>query len=730
MNLNQAFGQDTHMPWSALLFLSAFGTGLPAAQSSTVPRVSELYVDTDSSQFPRAMGLGVQWDPSDIWDYTPAQRKLTYDRVDRLAPSFIRCMFGAGSYCSLDANGAPRYDWNGMGMRRLYPILNYCQKHNVHVMLGEWGAPFGWKWDDPRWSTVIGQCLDHLINDRGYTCIRYYNKINEPQGGRNVFRTWLSAQTSLKAEIRRLGLDQKVMLVGPDASGREAFQDWIQYMQSDSPSLVGAYEAHWYASSDTEIPNGEVESGLSKARATITATPPLGPGMAFFMGEAGTAEWLNGDSNRHIRDFSYGVFMADYAVQAFRAGLTGVSAWMLDDSMHQQMDSIPSGGKPSGDPKVDFNFKVWGFWNGEGAAMGKPDDEKLRPWFYTWSLLSHCFPRGARVVRVSGSHVPGVRATASIVNDRDVSFVVVNDSQNPQRVRLRLPNAKSAATLAEYHYFENDRPTDAMGYPVVKQMLPGVDLRSGLDVDLPSQGVVVLTSLEGGVAPTMGAGAHLPVTYVRLLSPSGSQEVEVGETLTLQAVTEPGSSPTTFAMSDPSLATIDKHGVLIALREGVAKVTAKTEAGPSATLDIKIRPAGLVIDPLEDWSRTSAHEGSLLFESIHANLFEGDTSRLKRGTDEPSSVTWHVASIRDFSARLYFYGSVENKVRAYVSPDGVTWSPAPMQHEPPAPTQEGWYRAVFTAASVPPGTNYLKIEMANDPVIWSPQLGEVRVHHA
>ena len=731
--------QHSPMFLAALLFLSISACGHPKLPrtplfpyghqgevKSQASNPAEIYIDTDTTVVPRVMGLGVQWDPSDIWDYTPSQWKLTFERVDRLAPPFIRCMFGAESYCRLDNSGSPYYDWAAPGMQRLYPILEYCQRHHVQVMLGEWGPPFGWKSDDPRWSKIIGRCLDHLINDCDFNCIRYYNKINEPQGGSESFRTWLSAQTSLKAEIERLHLEKKVMMVGPDASGRDAVQDWLQYMLSDAPNLVGAYEGHWYASSTTDIPNGEVEHGLGLARATISAMQPQKP---LFIGEAGTGEWLNGDSNRYIRDFSYGVFMADYAVQAFRAGLTGLSAWMLDDSMHQQPGSIPYGSKPSGDPKVDFDFKAWGFWNGEGKAMGKPQDEKLRPWFYTWSLLSHCFPRGSRIVKVSDPHVTGVRATAVVLEDRDLSLVVVNDSQVPQKVTLKLLNALGPANLAEYRYFETDRPTDALGYPVIKQMRRDVNIRSGLEISLPSQGVVLFTSLDGGIPPKLGKGALLPVSDVQLTTICGLRDMEVGETIKLSAVTEPGVSPVTWYVSNPSVATVNKEGVLVGLSEGRVKVVAKSEAGPSASVEIEVRSAGLVVDTMANWARTSAHDGSLWFESIHTNLFEGDTSRLKRGADEPSSITWHYPAIRDFSAKLYFFGSVADKVRAYTSPDGKAWTPLKLNHEAPVPTADGWFRALFEAEAIPPGINFVKLEMRNDPISWSPQLGEVRLHH-
>jgi hypothetical protein len=91
----------------------------------------------------------------------------------------------------------------------------------------------------------------------------------------------------------------------------------------------------------------------------------------FFLGESGTGDWYPPDNNRLIRDFSYGVYMGDHAAQTLRAGLDGQSAWMLDDSMHNQAGSINAGNVPSGAPARDGDVKPWGMWNSEGTAIGR-----------------------------------------------------------------------------------------------------------------------------------------------------------------------------------------------------------------------------------------------------------------------------------------------------------------------------------------------------------------------
>ncbi len=74
------------------------------------------------------------------------------------------------------------------------------------------------------------------------------------------------------------------------------------------------------------------------------------------------------DSQPHIAEFDYGVWMGDMMIQAIGAGLAGASAWDLDDAMHV-------GGQYGAG-----NLKRWGFWNSLGGQDGYPaSDLTLAP---------------------------------------------------------------------------------------------------------------------------------------------------------------------------------------------------------------------------------------------------------------------------------------------------------------------------------------------------------------
>ena len=130
---------------------------------------------------------------------------------------------------------------------------------------------------------------------------------------------------------------------------------------------------------------------------------------------------------------------------------------------------------------------------------------------------------------------------------------------------------------------------------------------------------------------------------------------------------------------------------------------------------------------MQDWSKTDTHSNGWAFETIHPDLFEGAPSHLKRVSDTPESLVYHLDRLTDFEAKVYFTGALSTKVRFYTSSDGGQWTPLAVQNEAPVPTGWTFLRTRFRPVELPPGTNYLKIEFASDASVFSPQLGQVRL---
>ncbi|WP_214072981.1 hypothetical protein [Mucilaginibacter sp. dw_454] len=480
--------------------------------STTVFGQAVIKIDTGRALANSYLGNGVQWDPYEVKSLSDADWEKAYRRLDFMKLGFARVVINASLYCKTAPLGqAPVYDFNSPTAQVLYKILDYCQSRHVTVILGEWGDPSGkgetvdrtrkqLRFDgiqeyDPRWTFIIGDFLTYLINEKKYTCIKYYNLGNEPNGDwmyTESFATWKTSIINLDNELKARNLRGKVKIVGPDASWAN---QWIKQIIADKKlvNIIDAYEVHWYAMAK-EINSESFEKELAYYRDYINTNDPNGKSKPFFLGEGGMLEGKSKtlDQQKMIGTFQYGVWMADYAVQSMQAGQAGVIAWSLDDAMHVAARTGNTGSLN------DYEWKEWGLWDSFGEEKGKPELEKLRPWYYTWSLLSKYVPAGSKILKVDSTGIVGLRSAAVTFNDNGqtgYTFIIVNATDSHKEVNLQLP-AGSKLTLHQFSYFENDMSRTPDGFPVEKRTIKNVSNSKILKIGLESKGVVVLTTMK------------------------------------------------------------------------------------------------------------------------------------------------------------------------------------------------------------------------------------------
>lgn len=502
--------------------------------------VSRLTVFTDEIAGPPLMGLGVQLDPYDTQTPNQINWPLLTQRLEFMRPGFLRVVEPASSYFGgYDAAGNPTYRWTDRGVQELLSILSIARNLGITVVLGDWRNPL--IGGDAR---IPIEFIGQLRNTYGYTNVRYYNLTNEPNGSSSCdFACWRGMMKAVAGEIGRQRYQNWLSLVGPDNANswddtrtarsldRTVGLDldnplggdaWVTGTLTSIPTLVGAYDSHRYATI-WGVENGVYGDQVRARREQISNLDS--PAKPYFAGEVGltarqttpfTARDAGNalmarsllplldpssrrrastfvDSQPHIAEFNYGVWMGDMMIQALGAGLSGASAWDLDDAMH-------TGGQYGAD-----NLKRWGFWNSLGGQDGYPtSDLTPRPWYYAWSVLSRAFPAGSQSLVVPSTGVSGLRATAARIPDGpgfDLSLAVVNDSDTPRSVILTVPTVPGALTLARYDFFSGQQAVDANGFAVPDQTVVG-HLGAGVTVSLPSRGLVVLTS-HGFAAPVI-----------------------------------------------------------------------------------------------------------------------------------------------------------------------------------------------------------------------------------
>jgi hypothetical protein len=480
--------------WCLLILIVPHAHSTAAAppgnqQASAVESAIQVLVDGTAPPLSTFMGLGIEFDP---YDNQPAATKwqTILDRVRTMRPGFLRVMSRAGDYClGFDDKGSPIYVWDHhdpttqKNLNKLLAILDFAQKEKIDVFLGEWSPPRGIGIEspsDPRWPRIIADFVQYLVRQRHYSVLRHYIFFNEPSGqwmwphSTPDYGAWSTGIKTLRHELDMRGL-QGVSLAGPDNSGDK---DWFTSSVRDLSAEIGSWESHIYAT-DSEVYNGIIESELKQTTSTILNTDPAGGSKERFLAESGLQDGKNGqlDQQPRVRTFIYGVLMADYVAQVARAGWMGADAWDLDDAMH---------GNGHG------GLKVWGFWDSSsGSGM------HVRPWFYVWSLMSKLFPAGSQILRVEESPtMPRFRATAcswiSAAGDQ-TSIMLVNDADQARNVRVRMPSV-TQSSLCTYHYFKNDRPTGSTGMPKASVGVLKVDSNRSLTINMPSRGVIFLTS--------------------------------------------------------------------------------------------------------------------------------------------------------------------------------------------------------------------------------------------
>jgi hypothetical protein len=645
---------------------SAAAASAPAPAPASAGATPSVTVFTDQVQSSPFWGLGVEFDPYDTLAPSQLNWPLITQRLDFMSPGFLRVVEPASKYFGgYDASGNPTYRWTAPSVQELLSILSYAQARGIPVLLGDWADPL--IGGDAR---IPADFLSALRNTYGFSVVRYYNVVNEPNdaGASCAFSCWAQIMRSVAAELAQVGLAGSVSLVGPDnanswddtpaaqaldiSSGLDSDNpvggdSWVTASLQSIPSLIGAYDSHRYATISgiqTGVYGDQVRARRLEISNLDTAAKP------FFAGEVGvvarqtdpftadeapraitrplaallgpsavSSQATFVDSQPHIAEFDYGVWMADMMVQAINAGLSGASAWDLDDAMH------------TGGGYGAANLKRWGFWNSLAGQDGYPaGDLQPRPWFYAWSVLSRAFPAGSQPLVLPSSQATGVRVAADRIPDgggADLSVAIVNDSATPQTVTLTIPSVTGRMTLARYDDFATDAPVDANDLPVPAQILR-TEPAQGISVTLPSSGLIVLTS-RGYTPPT-------------------------------------------------------------ALDQGT---TAR-------------------LDDLRGWQETYSHVARLKLDTSTPARFNYATSRATPSGKRPEMLVYRALQMTSFDLDAYYAKSLG--LQAFGSTDGVTWSPIALASTQPAPAVGGHelLAQLLPARPLPAGTNRLKIELA------------------
>ncbi len=482
-------------------FSYSCSTGTEIIDGKSVVSQSIVRISSDVVINESYLGNGAQWDPYQL-DYgmgkmtiSQADWEKLYARLDFMRPQFMRVMTNTRSII-VDGKLIP--DRN---LDRLSPILDYCQSRNVTVLFGDWGnGMVNSKTNsiDETNLSLAARYVDFLINEKGYSCIKYYNMINEPNGFWSTtegnYSLWAKAIRFFDNELKTLHLKDQLSLVGPDAAiwkPDEAW--WADSCATDLKDIIGLYDIHTYPSKIT-VNSGEYSNIIHAYKSVIPTDKKIVMGeIGFKFVEPADSFYLNennrrakakryasiDDSQMFVYDYMYGTDMADALFQTVNAGFSGSVVWMLDDAMHSK--------------ESPEKLKVWGFWNILGNEAFGASEEIVRPWYYAWSLLTRYMPAGSKIYKVDVSGNPSVKAIA-IEKDGMRTIALVNVSKQKIIVKVTDKEQSKLNDMKEYIYANGTLKKEGDHLLLPNNTNITLNLKNGYIVNMPAESLLVYTN--------------------------------------------------------------------------------------------------------------------------------------------------------------------------------------------------------------------------------------------
>jgi len=446
------------------------------------------------------IGNGVEWDPYDeaeSWGapLSESDWQKLFERLDSMRPAYVRCMINSPYRYYDSVTG--KYD-KTRNIQSISRLLQYCTDRNITVVYGEYNPPTPSMKNSSEWVDMSVDYLNYLVNDLGFSCIKYFVIFNEPDGDwastNGDYDLWKSMLLRFNNKMAEYpGLKEKVQFAAPDivaeyknSHSKYDAQGWLRQSAQDADSIVGIYDIHAYPG-QAEVRKGDYAGILSAYRQIVPANKKI------ILGEAGFKYWREADSllmkeynrrakdnpltkgsdaNMFVYDTFYGLDMALLNIEAMNSGFSGVAVWMLDDAMHSAGDT----GKP-------IDIKLWGMWNILGERVfHDASQEEVRPWYYAWSLMCRYFPAGSNILKTGFDRTQGLYVAVA-EQDGKYTMAAVNVENAEKQLKIELPKGLGNA----FRYVYNEK------HPV--PVKSEIAVEQTFRMTIPAQSLILLTNM-------------------------------------------------------------------------------------------------------------------------------------------------------------------------------------------------------------------------------------------
>ena len=502
---------------SILSLLSCGGNEEPVKNNATTPtsvdmdKIAFTSEDITSNSFG---GLGVEWGAYEDTDKLAVggwDRVINY--MDHLGAARIRLMINYDWFCqNFDAhnNTDPNddtwtYNFTNKYARNMIEILEYCQEHAIDVAFGCWNVIGDtdetkdvWHMmdkvtSDIRWAKITADVLNFLVNQKGFSCIKWFVNSNEPnmvgekgssKNYNNTYLVWEQGVRNVRDALDKIGLEH-IGIIGGDTTGVIGTEEYFTNIARRIPGLVADYGCHLYIG-NYDIDRGQMLGQIKKIASKIKEIDQgFGTIRENNVWEAGLLDGKNLlDCQTTIRTPDYAIRIVDYTIQCLAGGMNGVVYWDFDDAMHfmyQQNTTTP---------------KEWGMFSSLAeASSGK---QELRPWYHSTSLLTHLFKKGNRVYSPEQNNperTKTFRSIATISQDgKQGGFVCINADMSKSTTKtFYLEDEVQGDKLYVYKFAKDEYLLGADGFIEPNDIIDG-SLNKKITLEIPPRTVYVVSN--------------------------------------------------------------------------------------------------------------------------------------------------------------------------------------------------------------------------------------------
>lgn len=467
-----------------------------------------------SSTGVRLEGLGVELDPHFLSQNVTRNDGATPDdwkniverRVEMMNIQRFRVMLQPHWWEPVNDNSDPqvadesKFTFDSPEMKSVYAVLDLAERTGAGVTLVVWGCPAycsyieegvpsqgqrhflcnknGTNWvtapeDNEEFAENFSAVVKHLIEVKGYKCVKEITPFNEPDGNVCEPDQYIEIVKALDRRFRKDGIRKKVRFNISDNTDCRRF--FLKECADNLADYADIFNSHTYMCG-YECPNsyayGWEKDNIDVVRKT---------GKNHFIGEFGSNLCVGASRQKDINWYKRGVLITRNCLNFLNAGAVGASYWSLIDQYYNKNASYEE-------------MQQLGLWRYkksvyQGAdAEGCKEDYQPRPNYYAYSLLTRFVRKGDEVYPLDLQNEYAI-GSAFLSEDGGWTYVFANGSEDDLEFNLFNANDKNQGEYDIYRYTEDGLPEDdSMLSPCGVLKASGKSYR----ISLPAQSVLLL----------------------------------------------------------------------------------------------------------------------------------------------------------------------------------------------------------------------------------------------